>query len=427
MDILVIGSGGREHAIVWCAAKSKRVDKIYCAPGNAGTAKTAENVSIKVDDINGLLKFAREKKIGLTIVGPEIPLVAGIVDIFEAEGLKIFGPNKAAAQMEGSKAFTKNLFKKYRIPTADFGEFDKSTDAVDYIKTNKKYPIVVKADGLAAGKGVIIAANEAEALGAVKDIMDLKIFGSAGERTVIEEFLEGEEASILAFTDGETVLPLPASQDHKRIFDGDKGPNTGGMGAYAPAPLITPALAEKIKNEILLPTVSALRSEGIIYKGILYAGIMMTKDGPKVLEYNVRFGDPETQAVLPLLKTDLVEICLASAEGRLKGIKMEIEDKASITVVLASKGYPGNYEKGREITGLDAFDNMNDVMVFHAGTAIKNGKIVTAGGRVLNVTAVAKDIKSAIEKVYKNIDKVHFEGVYYRKDVGRKALKWRFL
>src|ERR1035437_6871629 len=252
MDILVIGSGGREHAIVWCAAKSKRVDKIYCAPGNAGTAKTAENVSIKVDDINGLLKFAREKKIGLTIVGPEIPLVAGIVDIFEAEGLKIFGPNKAAAQMEGSKAFTKNLFKKYRIPTADFGEFDKSTDAVKYIKAHKKYPLVVKADGLAAGKGVIIAANEAEAIGAVKDIMDLKIFGGAGKRTVIEEFLEGEEASILAFTDGETVLPLPASQDHKRIFDGDKGPNTGGMGAYAPAPLITPALAEKIKNEILL-------------------------------------------------------------------------------------------------------------------------------------------------------------------------------
>jgi phosphoribosylamine--glycine ligase len=427
MDILVIGSGGREHAIVWCAAKSKRVDKIYCAPGNAGTAKTAENVSIKVDDINGLLKFAREKKIGLTIVGPEIPLVAGIVDIFEAEGLKIFGPNKAAAQMEGSKAFTKNLFKKYRIPTADFGEFDKSTDAVKYIKAHKKYPLVVKADGLAAGKGVIIAANEAEAIGAVKDIMDLKIFGGAGKRTVIEEFLEGEEASILAFTDGETVLPLPASQDHKRIFDGDKGPNTGGMGAYAPAPLITPALAEKIKNEILLPTVSALRSEGIIYKGILYAGIMMTKDGPKVLEYNVRFGDPETQAVLPLLKTDLLELCLASAEGRLKDIKMEIENKASITVVLASKGYPGDYEKGREIAGLDAFDNMNDVMVFHAGTTIKNGKIVTAGGRVLNVTAVAKDIRSAIEKVYKHIDKAHFEGVYYRKDVGRKALKWRFL
>ena len=422
MDILVIGSGGREHALVWCAAKSKKADKIYCAPGNAGTLKLAENVDLKVDDIDGLLKFAKEKKIGLTIVGPEIPLVAGIVDLFETAGLKIFGPNKAGAQMEGSKAFTKNLFKKYKIPTADFGEFDKSADAVSYIKANKKYPVVVKADGLAAGKGVIIAANEAEALKAVSDIMDKKVFGAAGAKTVIEEFLEGEEASILAFTDGKTVLALPASQDHKRIFDNDLGPNTGGMGAYAPAPLITRALSEQIKNEVLLPTVAALRSEGIIYKGILYAGIMLTKQGPKVLEYNVRFGDPETQAVLPLLKTDLIDLCLASAEGRLDSIKLEIEDKAAINVVLASKGYPDNYEKGKEITGLDSFDSMDEVMVFHAGTAVKNGKVVTAGGRVLNVTAVGKDIKSAIDKVYKNIDKVRFEGVYYRKDVGKKAL-----
>lgn len=423
MNILVIGSGGREHAIVWCAAKSRHADKIYCAPGNAGTSVKAENVDIKVDDIKGLLKFAKEKKIGLTIVGPEIPLVAGIVDLFESAGLKVFGPNKAGAQMEGSKAFTKNLFKKYKIPTADFGEFDNSADAFEYIKMHKKYPLVVKADGLAAGKGVFIALNQEEAYGAVRDIMDDRIFGGAGEKIVIEEFLEGEEASIIAFTDGETVLALPASQDHKRIFDNDLGPNTGGMGAYAPAPLIDAAMAEKIKNEILLPTVRALRSEGIIYKGILYAGIMMTKDGPKVLEYNVRFGDPETQALLPLLKTDLIEICLASAEGRLKDIKLEIEDKAAINVVLASEGYPGNYEKGKEITGLNAFDNMDDVMVFHAGTAVKNGKVVTAGGRVLNITAVAKDIKSAIDKVYKNIDKVHFEGVYYRKDVGKKALK----
>ncbi|MEI7542709.1 MAG: phosphoribosylamine--glycine ligase [bacterium] len=423
MNILVIGSGGREHAIVWCVAKSKNIDKIYCAPGNAGTSSIAENIDIQIDDIKGLLEFAKKKAIGLTIVGPEIPLVNGIVDIFEAEGLKIFGPNKDASQMEGSKAFTKNLFEKYNIPTADFREFVDSDKAKNYIKENMIYPIVIKADGLAAGKGVIIAETQAQALDAVQDIMNNKKFGAAGTKIVIEEFLEGEEASILAFTDGKTVLALPPSQDHKRIFDNDLGPNTGGMGAYAPAPLITPLLAERIKNEILLPTVAALKSEGITYKGILYAGIMMTKNGPKVLEYNVRFGDPETQAVLPLLKTDLVELCLASAEGRLKDIKLELEDKAAITVVLASKGYPGDYEKNIEITGLDSFKNMNDVMAFHAGTTRQNNKVVTSGGRVINITAVAKDIKSAIEKVYNNIDKIHFEGVYYRKDVGKKGLR----
>ena len=423
MDILVIGSGGREHAITWCVAKSPKAGRVYCAPGNPGTAKFAGSVNLKADDIPGLLKFAKEKKIGLTIVGPEVPLVHGIVDAFEAEGLKIFGPNKAAAQMEGSKAFTKNLFKKYKIPTADFGEFTSSPEAYAYIKANSKYPLVVKADGLAAGKGVIIAANEAQALKAVKDIIDDKMFGKAGAKIVIEEFLHGEEASILAFTDGVTVLALPASQDHKRIYDNDLGPNTGGMGAYAPAPLITPAIAEKIKNEILLPTVAALKSEGITYKGILYAGIMMTAQGPKVLEYTVRFGDPETQAVLPLLKTDLIELCMASIQGRLSEIKLEVEDKAAITVVLASKGYPGEYEKGKEIKGLDSFEKMNDLMIFHAGTEQKDRKVVTSGGRVLNITATGKDIRTAIDKVYKNIDKVYFEGVYYRKDVGKKALK----
>ncbi len=422
MDILVIGSGGRESAICWSVAKSKSAGRIYCAPGNPGTSKYAGSVDLKADDIKGLLKFAKEKKIGMTIVGPEAPLVAGIVDVFEAEGLKIFGPNKAASQMEGSKAFTKNLLKKYKIPTADFGEFDDSLGAMNYIRANKKYPVVIKADGLAAGKGVIIAANESEALNAVKDIMDNRVFGPAGSKVVIEEFLFGQEASILAFTDGETVLALPPSQDHKRIFDDDKGPNTGGMGAYAPAPLITPLMAEKIKSEILLPTVAALKSEGITYKGILYAGIMMTKNGPKVLEYNVRFGDPETQAVLPLLRTDLVELCLACAKGTLSFMKLEIDEKAAITVVLASKGYPGNYENGFEIKGLDAFDGMKDLFVFHAGTARKDNRVVTAGGRVLDVTAVAKDIRTAIDLVYKNIDKVYFEGVYYRKDVGRKAL-----
>lgn len=423
MDILVIGSGGREHAIVWAVAKSPKAGRVYCAPGNPGTAKFAGNVDIKADNIAALLTFAKEKKIGLTIVGPEVPLVAGIVDVFEANGLKIFGPNKAAAQMEGSKAFTKNLFKKYKIPTADFGEFNNSAAAAAYVRANKKYPIVVKADGLAAGKGVIIAANEAEALGAVKGIIDDKMFGKAGAKIVIEEFLFGEEASILAFTDGVTVLALPASQDHKRIYDDDKGPNTGGMGAYAPAPIITPAIMEIIKRDILLPTVAALKSEGITYKGILYAGIMMTAQGPKVLEYNVRFGDPETQAVLPLLKTDLVDLCISSINGTLGYIKLEVEEKAAISVVLASKGYPGEYEKGMEIKGLDSFDKMNDLMIFHAGTEQKDRKVVTAGGRVLNITATGKDIRTAIDKVYKNIDKVYFEGVYYRKDVGKRALK----
>jgi phosphoribosylamine--glycine ligase len=423
MKILVIGSGGREHAITWSAARSKKAEKIFCAPGNPGTAELAENVDIKADDIEGLLKFALENKIDLTIVGPEVPLVMGIVDLFAENGLKAFGPSEDGAQMEGSKVFTKNLFKKYNIPTADFGEFDSSTAAIAYIKANKKYPMVVKADGLAAGKGVIIAKNELEAITAVADIMTRKIFGGAGDRVVIEEFLEGEEASILAFTDGETVLPLPASQDHKRIFDDDKGPNTGGMGAYAPAPVITPEILKIIMDKILYPTVKALKSEGIIYKGILYAGIMMTASGPKVLEYNVRFGDPETQAVLPLLKTDLIDLCMASIDGKLKDINLEIEDRAAINVVLASKGYPGEYEKGKEITGFEKLKDVRDIIVFHAGTALIAGKIVTAGGRVLNVTALGGDIKDAVEKVYKYVDSISFEGVYYRKDIGKRAIR----
>jgi phosphoribosylamine--glycine ligase len=422
MDILVIGSGGREHDITWSAALSKKAGKIFCAPGNPGTAQLAENVDIKADDLEGLLKFALDKKIGLTIVGPEVPLVMGIVDLFTENGLKAFGPGEDGAQMEGSKVFTKNLFKKYNIPTADFGEFDESAAAIKYIKANKKYPLVVKADGLAAGKGVIIAKNELEAVAAVADIMSRKIFGAAGDRVVIEEFLEGEEASILAITDGETILTLPAAQDHKRIFDGDMGPNTGGMGAYAPAPAVTGAVLKVITDTILYPTIKALRSEGIIYKGVLYAGIMLTPSGPKVLEYNVRFGDPETQAVLPLLKTDIIDICMAAIDGTLKNIRLEVKDMAAINVVLASRGYPGEYEKGKQVTGLDAFKGMDDMIIFHAGTAIKDGKTVTSGGRVLNITAIGKDIKSAVEKVYKYVDRVRFDGVYYRKDIGKRAL-----
>ncbi len=425
MKILIIGSGGREHALAWAAAKSPLSDKIYIAPGNAGTASCGENVNIKVEDSEGLLAFAKENNIGLTIVGPEIPLVNGLVDMFEAEGLKVFGPDEAGAQLEGSKIFTKNLLKKNNIPTADFGEFDSPAEAKEYIRKNKKYPMVVKADGLAAGKGVIICADEKEALAAVEEIMEKKAFKEAGDRLVVEEFLEGEEASILALTDGKTIAPLVPAQDHKRIFDDDKGPNTGGMGAYAPAPLITPEIMKEVTEKILYPTLTGLKREGITYKGVLYAGLMMTKEGAKVLEYNCRFGDPETQCVMPLFKSDIVSHFLACAEGRLDQEKVEFIDAAAINVVLASKGYPGDYEKGKEITGLDSFSGDSSMIVFHAGTKEEQGKTVTAGGRVLNVTCVEKDIKSAIIKLYSVIDKVAFEGVQYRKDIGKKAQKYK--
>jgi phosphoribosylamine--glycine ligase len=425
MDVLIIGSGGREHALCYAVSKSARAGKIYCAPGNAGTGRLAENVNISSDDLDGLLKFALEKNIGLAIVGPEAPLVAGVVGLFEQSGLKVFGPDEDAAQLEGSKIFMKNLLRKNNIPTADFGEFDAVEPALRYINDNKKYPLVIKADGLAAGKGVIIADNEAEAVCAINTVMIKKEFGEAGTRVLIEEFLEGDEASILVFTDGNVVLPLPASQDHKRIFDEDRGPNTGGMGAYAPTPLITPAILDQIKNIILMPTINGLKREGITYKGILYAGIMMTKDGPKVLEYNVRFGDPETQAVLPLLKTDIIDIFLACIEGRLKDIKMETHDGAAISVVMAAKGYPGSYEKGKEIKGLDSFDGRQDIIIFHAGTKKEGGKTVTSGGRVLAVTAIDRDIKSAISKVYAEIGKVTFEGAQFRKDIGKKAERYK--
>ncbi len=423
MKVLVIGSGGREHALVWAAAKSKNAGKIYCAPGNAGTKEQAENINIAADDIAGLLKFAKEKSIDLTVVGPEIPLVNGIVDIFESQGLKVFGPNKSASMLEGSKVFTKNLLKKYKIPTADYGEFDSSDTAKKYIKSYKKYPVVIKADGLAAGKGVIIANDEKEAIEAIENIMEKKEFGKSGNRIIVEEFLEGDEASILAIVDSKTVLPLPAAQDHKRIFDGDKGPNTGGMGAYAPAPVIDKKLSDEIMGKILKPTIAALKSEGIIYKGILYAGLMITKDGPKVLEYNVRFGDPETQAVLPLLKNDIIDLFMAAAGDGLNTQKLEIEDKYAVCVVMASKGYPGVYEKGMVITGLEKFKNNKDTLVFHAGTK-ENGKdIISSGGRVLNVVSLDKDLKKAIDKVYTDINDIIFEGAHFRKDIAKRALK----
>jgi len=424
MKVLVIGSGGREHALTWAIAKDKKVKKIFCAPGNAGTSEIAENVSISAENIDELLKFAKENDIDLTVVGPEVPLINGITDVFEEAGLKIFGPDKDASQLEGSKSFTKNLLKKNNIPTASFFETDLPEKAKEFIK-NTKYPVVIKADGLAAGKGVIICANKEEANKAIEDIMIKKIFGKSGERIVIEEFLKGEEASILAFTDGNTILTLPPSQDHKKIYDDDKGPNTGGMGAYAPTPLITKKLEEKIIKKVLYPTLEGLKREGIIYKGIMYAGLMIVDGEPFVLEYNVRFGDPETQAVLPLLKSNIIDLFFSTIEGNLKNEKIEINDKYAINVVLASKGYPGAYEKGKVIKGLEYFKGREDMIVFHAGTTKKGNEILTSGGRVLNVTAIDNEIESAINKVYSEINKINFEGMYFRTDIGKKALKYK--
>jgi len=424
MDVLVIGSGGREHAIVWALSKDKSIKNIFCAPGNAGTSFIAKNINISADNLDELLNFAKEKNIDLTIVGPEIPLVKGIVDIFEKSGLKIFGPNKNGAMLEGSKAFTKSFLKENKIPTAEFEKFNNFDNAVLYIKENKKYPVVIKADGLAAGKGVLICNNEEEAIAAITDIMIKKIFGNSGDTIVIEEFLEGEEASILALTDGENIILLPPSQDHKRIFDDDKGPNTGGMGAYAPTPLIKKDIINKIKNTILHPTLEGLKRKNIIYKGVLYAGLMITKDGPKVLEYNCRFGDPETQSIMPLINSNLLELFIGCSDGNIKNKQIDIKDGFALNVVIASSGYPGKYETGKEIYGLEKFNDRDDIIIFHAGTKVEKGKILTSGGRVLNFTGIDKNIEKTIEKVYNNINKIKFEGAYYRKDIGKRALKY---
>ena len=429
MKILVVGSGGREHALVWKIAQSPKVDKIYCAPGNAGTAQLAENVSIKSDDIQSLLKFAREKKIDLTVVGPEAPLVAGIVNLFEKEGLRVFGPRQEGAQIEGSKVFAKQIMTKYNIPTAQSGIFTRPKEAIDYIN-EMGAPIVVKADGLAAGKGVIVAKTKQEAIDAVKLIMEKMEFGSAGEKVVIEERLVGEEASIIAFTDGKSIVPLASSQDHKRVFDNDEGPNTGGMGAYSPAPVVTDRLMEQIDVEVLRPFVAGLRQEGIEYKGVLYAGIMVTKQGPKVLEFNARFGDPETQPILMRMKSDIVPIFEAVIDGKLDDREIEWDERAAVCVVLTAGGYPGKYEKGVPIRGIEKIDQLDGVVVFHAGTGCVSSAcnagpdVVTAGGRVLGVTALGDSIKFAIDKAYRAVDLIHFQGMHYRKDIGKKALKY---
>jgi phosphoribosylamine--glycine ligase len=421
MRILVVGGGGREHALVWKLSQSPRVKKIYCAPGNPGIGQIAECVDISADNIKALCGFAREHGVDLTVVGPEKPLTDGIVDYFTAQGLRIFGPTQEAAQLEGSKTFAKERMKEYGVPTAEFAMFSSAAEAKAYVE-NKGTGIVVKADGLAAGKGVVVAETAAEALAAIDEIMLKKVYGDAGNQVVLEERLVGEEASLLAFTDGVTVVPMVAAQDHKRVGDGDVGPNTGGMGAYAPAPVVTPQLLRQIQDTILQPMIDGLRQDGILYQGVLYAGLMITADGPKVIEFNARFGDPETQVVLPLLDADLVRIMEACIDGTLGGQTVKWRDKAAVCVVVAAGGYPGEYRKGDVITGLGDAE-AKDTVVFHAGTGLVDDAIVTHGGRVLGVTAMADNIAAAVEKVYPAVAQIKFAGMQYRTDIAHRALK----
>jgi phosphoribosylamine--glycine ligase len=422
MKVLVIGGGGREHAIVWKLSQSPKADKIYCAPGNAGISEIAECIDIDLNNFDALIDFVRYNWIDLTIVGPEEPLSKGIVDAFEKEGRRIVGPTKAAAQLESSKVFAKEFMKQHIIPTAEYKVFTSYIHAEDYIRM-KGAPIVIKADGLAAGKGVIVALSIDEAIEALELIMKDKIFGKAGDRVIVEEFLHGQEASFMAFTDGKSIIPMVSSQDHKRVFDNDEGPNTGGMGAYSPAPIITKDIEKEVLETIIKPTIKGLKHHGIKYKGILYAGLMINNNKPYVLEFNCRFGDPETQPVLSRLDSDLMEIFLALTDEKLHEINTRWKEDASVCVVLASKGYPGKYEKGKIIYGLDEVKKIKDVMVFHAGTAFDNNHVVTNGGRVLGVTAIGKDIKQAKEKAYNAIKKIHFEGMHFRKDIADKAIK----
>jgi phosphoribosylamine--glycine ligase len=419
----VVGGGGREHALIWKIAQSPRVRKIYCAPGNAGISEQATIVPIKANDLNGLLSFALEEGIDLTVVGPEEPLTKGIVDLFESKNLMIFGASRKAAEIEGSKAFAKEMMKKYRIPTASYEIFEDQKEALRYIR-KQGAPVVVKADGLAAGKGVMICKTVEEAVQSVEKIMVKKIFGEAGRRVVIEEYLVGEEASYIAFTDGKAILPLASSQDHKAIFDGDEGPNTGGMGAYSPAPVVTDQVHERIIEKILRPIIQGMGEEGRPYKGVLYAGLMICDGHPKTLEFNARFGDPETQPVLMRMKGDIVPILEACMKGNLSQYRIEWNPQAAVCVVMASEGYPGDYEKGRPIEGLEEVSTTKDVFVFHAGTALKDGRMVTNGGRVLGVTGLGEDIPRAIERTYEAVKKINWEGVHYRTDIGRKALCW---
>ncbi len=419
MDILVIGSGGREHAIVRKLRESPRVGRLYCAPGNGGIAQDAECCNVNAMDKEGMLALAREKAVDLVFVAPDDPLGAGMVDYLEAGGFLCFGPNQKAAQIESSKVFSKGLMKKYGIPTAGYEVFGDPAKALDYIKSQGRYPAVIKADGLAVGKGVIIAQNEEEAAAALHSLMEDKIFGSSGDQVVVEEFLTGPEVSVLAFTDGKAMCPMVSSMDHKRAFDGDQGPNTGGMGTISPSPFYTEDVAKECMERIFLPTMEAMNQEGRPFKGCLYFGLMLTPDGPKVIEYNCRFGDPETQVVLPRLKTDFAEIVEAVAKERLSELDIQWAEEAAACVILASGGYPGSYEKGKEIHGLDEKGQAEGVTVYHAGTKAEAGKFLTSGGRVLGVTALGKDLNGALEKAYGAVEKIGFEGSFYRKDIGK--------
>jgi phosphoribosylamine--glycine ligase len=426
MNILIIGSGGREHAIAWKLRQSQKVDKLYCAPGNAGIGEIAELVSVKTDDLAGLLAFARTNKIDLTVVGPELPLTIGIVDLFVNEGLKVFGPSKLAAEIEGSKVYAKEFMRKYKIPTADFKTFDvaKRYDAERYIDEIPA-PIVIKANGLAAGKGAVVCETKDKALEVLREMMVQKVLGEAGEQVVIEEYMVGEEASLLIITDGLHFVTLPAAQDHKRILDGDRGKNTGGMGAYAPTPFVTEKDLERVQRSIIKPTLSGLRKEGRRYVGCLYFGLMLTQSGPKVVEYNCRFGDPETQAILPLVGGDFGDLLVSAVDGTLQNFKVKQVDKTAVCVVIASGGYPDKYETGKEILGLDGLAGLEDVTVFHAGTKLERGKVVTSGGRVLGVTAVgpASQFEATISRAYQGVSRITFDGAYYRSDIGAKALR----
>ncbi len=422
MKVLVIGSGGREHALVWKISQSPKVGKIYCAPGSAGIGEQAELIAIGPEQIEKLAGFAEKEKIDLTVVGPELPLTLGITDLFESRGLKIFGPNKAAAQLEGSKAFAKEILKETNIPTAAFGTFADAASAAQYIKQHPD-PYVIKADGLAGGKGVVISLTIDDALNVVDEIMVKKVFGEAGQKLVIEEFLEGEEASFMVLTDGEHILPLASSQDHKRVFDNDEGSNTGGMGAYSPAPVVTSTMHRGILDEILKPLLAGLKKRGIHYRGVIYVGLMITKDGPKVLEFNARFGDPECQPIMMRLKSDLIPLLEATIDGKLNQVQPEWYDEAAVCVVLCAAGYPGTYAKGEEIRGLDQLKNWQKGFVFHAGTAKAKGRWVTSGGRVLGVTARAATIANAVREVYDAVGKISWDGMHYRKDIGHRALR----
>jgi phosphoribosylamine--glycine ligase len=422
MKVLVIGSGGREHALCWAISKSPNCDELYCAPGNVGIEKIAITIPIAVSDLNGILDFVNKNSINFVVVGPEGPLVDGLIDHLEDLGIPAFGPNARAAEYEGSKGLTKNLCDRYNRPTAKYARFNEPNAAKDYIRVNGS-PIVVKADGLAAGKGVFICHDDNQAYAAIDYLMTQSAFGKAGSKVIIEELMVGEEASFFVLVDGKTILPLVPAQDHKAIFEGDEGPNTGGMGAYCPAPVVTEKIADRVMNEIIIPTIRGAAADNRPFKGVLFAGLMITEDGPKLIEYNVRFGDPECQPIMMRLKSDALELLLACAEGRLDQYNLEWHQSAALCVVLAAKGYPDSYKVGTEIKGLDMASNENDVMIFHSGTAKKNNSIVSNGGRVLSVTALGKDIKEAKIRAYKVVNLIDWPDGYFRKDIGWRAVE----